>query len=154
MIKYFVIFVVFIGCQRENDKKDDIVNIVFISDGIKCDIFNNKYILDERYKNEGEYYLHINKNDIEEIKREIIKEKIYKYQDRVDLIKYCKNICNVDIYIYYKSGRIQYFTFDNHNYEIKNNNDVYKRIIKLEKMVLSKTENIIGLPQYKNENID
>lgn len=153
-MKYFVIFLIFIGCRKGNDRKDDIVNIIFISDGIKCDIFNNKYILDERYKNEGEYHLYIYKNDIEDIKKEIIKEKIYEFEDNVNLTKYCKKICNVDIYIYYKSGRIQHFTFDNHNYAIKNYNYIYKKMIKLEKLILSKTENIIGLPQYKNENID
>ena len=50
-------------------------------------------------------------------------------------MKSCKTGCKSIIEIQYKSGRKQYFVFDNYNYKNNFNNWDYKKIVNLEEYI-------------------
>lgn len=139
-MKYYryLYFFLLINCQEKVNKTtiEDITNIVYTSDRITYDITGNFYILDKRFKNPGQHNLNINNHHLYLIKNEIVKEGIYKLDDSLKFLKSCNNTgCLSIINIKYKSGRKQYFIFDNSNYKDNFNSKSYKKIITIEKMI-------------------
>ncbi|WP_185290234.1 hypothetical protein [Chryseobacterium lactis] len=139
-MKYYryLFFFLLLNCQEKVNYTsiDDITNIIYTSDKITYDITGNFYILDERFKNPGQHNLNISNDDLYSIKNKIIEEEIYKLDDSLKFLKSCNTQgCLSRINIRYKSGRKQYFIFDNSNYKDNFNSKSYKKIITIEEMI-------------------
>lgn len=137
-----------INCEDEKDKTstNDIMKILYISDNLTYDIMENFYVLDQRFKEPGIHSSKMTTEEINIIKKVVIKEKLYKLNDSLKFVKSCANKgCLSEIIIHYKSGRKQHFIFDNSNYKDNFNNRSYMKIISL--------ENTIG-KIYRSKKID
>ncbi|GAB0155164.1 hypothetical protein CHRYSEOSP005_04240 [Chryseobacterium sp. Alg-005] len=132
-----IFFVLIVNCKQEKNivTENDIISIIHQSNNIVNNITGNYYILDKRFKNPGKHSLTMTANDISLIKKKIIKEDIYKLEDSLKFIKSCKVACLSEITILYKSGKKQYFIFDNYHYKDNFNNRSYKKIVNLEALI-------------------
>lgn len=139
-MKYYLYlsFFLLINCQGKvnNTNIEDITNIIYTSDNITYDMTGNFYVLDKRFKNPGKHNLNVSNNDLHLIKNKIIEEGIYKLDDSLKFLKSCDTQgCLSKINIEYKSGRKQYFIFDNFNYKDNFNSKSYKKIITIEEII-------------------
>ncbi|BAP29199.1 uncharacterized protein CHSO_0162 [Chryseobacterium sp. StRB126] len=138
-MKYFIwiFFFLLLNCKQEKNKikDDEIIKIIYENNQIVNNITDNFYILDNRFKEPGKHNLMMTSQEINIIKKKIIKEEIFKLDDSLTFVELCKRGCLSEITIVYKSGRKQHFIFDNYNYQSNFSSDSYRRIISLEELI-------------------
>lgn len=154
-MKYYryLYFFLLLSCQEKVNKTniEDIISIVYTSDKITYNMSENFYILDKRFKNSGQHNLNMSNHDLYLIKDKIIKEGIYKLDDSLKFVKSCNaQGCLSTINIKYKSGRKQYFIFDNLNYKDNFNSRSYKKIITIEEVIGKTIINKVKEPEPVN----
>ena len=131
---FYLIYIVY-SCEPVKNQEKEVVSVTYESNKIVNHLSENYYILDSRFKHPGRYSLMMSKNEIFSIKKKILDDKFYKLNDSLNFVKSCKTGCKSIIEIQYKSGRKQYFVFDNYNYKNNFNNWDYKKIVNLEEYI-------------------
>ncbi|QOW09895.1 hypothetical protein Q73A0000_05725 [Kaistella flava (ex Peng et al. 2021)] len=129
------------NCTNNDNKfqQNEIKKIQLSTFNAKFFLTDNIYELNEDYKKPGIHNLKFTVKDIEEIKQNIISEKIYELPDSLKYIKSCEKVCWVEIDIEYINNKKQKFRIDNSNY--KSNfplNLKYKKLSNLEALISRK----------------